>query len=114
MSTLNPNDPINAPTEVTIHPHDSTNVSIEATPIHDAIATNTPSKYAPEIKFVEKAAKAIWAFALTFITAAVVCIIPILLTGRVPSTPELITALGLGLAGAYGTGQTVYSVTNKG
>lgn len=90
---------------------DNTNPSTEeTTPIHDNLAN--PVKQA-ELKFIEKAAKAVWAFVCAFATALIITIIPHLLEGRMPTEAEWIFGIGMGLAAAYGTGQVVYSVTNK-
>lgn len=82
----------------------------ESTPIHDALANPVKQE---TVKFIEKAAKAVWAFICAFATALIITIIPHLLEGRMPTEAEWIFGIGMGLAAAYGTGQVVYSVTNK-
>lgn len=82
----------------------------ESTPIYDKMGSNPKED---KLAFVEKAGKAVWAFICTFIAGAIIAIIPPLLAGHVPSNEEVMIGIGMGLAAAYGTGQTVYSVTNK-
>lgn len=83
----------------------------EATPIFDGIGKNVKGEIP---KFVEKAAKAVWAFICAFVTSLVAAVIPYLMLGRMPTLPEWLASIGIALGAAYGTGQAVYSVTNKG
>lgn len=82
----------------------------ESTPVYDALVNGTPQE---KKAFVERAAKAVWGFITAFILAAIVALIPPMIAGRFPAPEEWITALGLGLAGAFGVGSAVYHVSNK-
>jgi uncharacterized RDD family membrane protein YckC len=65
------------------------------------------------VKFVERAAKAVWAFITSFALAMATVIIPMLIAGHWPTLTEWLTGIGVGLAGAFGVGATVYNVRNK-
>lgn len=65
------------------------------------------------VKFIERAAKAVYAFATAFIVAMASAILPTLIAGRFPNLAEWISGIGIGLAGALGVGATVYKVRNK-
>lgn len=73
------------------------------------MSTETDTK----IKFIEKAAKAVWAFICAFAFAFVSGIVTPLFAGRFPTMPEYLASVAMGLVAAFGTGSAVYSVTNK-
>ena len=64
-------------------------------------------------KFIEYAAKSIWAFICAFASAFVASIVSPLLAGKFPTVPDYLVALALGLIAGFGTGGAVYGATNK-
>lgn len=93
--------PTDNPTPATDVPADVPDSAIGTTPAYERAA------------FMDRAAKAVWAFITAFALAMANAIIPVLIDGRFPTSVEWITAFGIGLAGAYGVGHVTYAVTNK-
>lgn len=65
------------------------------------------------VKFIERAAKAVYGFITAFVVAMASAVLPPLISGRFPNLAEWISGIGIGLAGALGVGATVYKVRNK-
>lgn len=93
--------PTDNPTPATDVPADVPDSAIGTTPAYERAA------------FMDRAAKAVWAFITAFALAMANAIIPVLIDGHFPTSVEWITAIGIGLAGAYGVGHVTYAVTNK-